>query len=86
MSSQQHPATVALHGGQEPDSATNSLAVPIYQTASYAFDDTQHAADLFALKASLAPETTSSLSLNCTAAPTTSSLTHCRSTASRCAG
>ena len=52
MSSQQHPATVALHGGQEPDSATNALAVPIYQTASYAFDNTQHAADLFALKAS----------------------------------
>ncbi|HSA06647.1 MAG TPA: homocysteine synthase [Candidatus Gastranaerophilales bacterium] len=42
--------TIALHGGQEPDKATNSRAVPIYQTTSYTFDDTQHAADLFALK------------------------------------
>src|SRR4051794_20654366 len=44
------PETVALHGGQSPDPATNSRAVPIYQTTSYVFDDTQHAADLFALK------------------------------------
>jgi O-acetylhomoserine (thiol)-lyase len=44
------PETVALHGGQEPDPTTNSRAVPIYQTTSYVFDDTQHAADLFALK------------------------------------
>lgn len=44
-----HPETVALHGGQEPDPTTNSRAVPIYQTSSYVFDDTQHAADLFAL-------------------------------------
>lgn len=43
--------TVALHGGQEPDSATNSRAVPIYQTTSYVFDSVQHAADLFGLKA-----------------------------------
>jgi O-acetylhomoserine (thiol)-lyase len=43
------PETVALHGGQEPDSATNARAVPIYQTTSFVFDDTQHAADLFAL-------------------------------------
>ena len=50
MSEHQHVETVALHGGQEPDSATNALAVPIYQTSSYVFDDTQHAADLFALK------------------------------------
>ncbi len=42
--------TIALHGGQEPDKSTNSRAVPIYQTTSYTFDDTQHAADLFALK------------------------------------
>ncbi len=42
--------TIALHGGQEPDKTTNSRAVPIYQTTSYTFDDTQHAADLFALK------------------------------------
>ncbi len=42
--------TLALHGGQTPDSATNARAVPIYQTTSYVFDDTQHAADLFALQ------------------------------------
>jgi O-acetylhomoserine (thiol)-lyase len=44
------PETVALHGGQSPDPTTNSRAVPIYQTSSYVFDDTAHAADLFALK------------------------------------
>jgi O-acetylhomoserine (thiol)-lyase len=44
------PETVALHGGQSPDPTTRSRAVPIYQTTSYVFDDTQHAADLFALK------------------------------------
>ncbi|MGO9972147.1 MAG: O-acetylhomoserine aminocarboxypropyltransferase/cysteine synthase family protein [Solirubrobacteraceae bacterium] len=43
------PETLALHGGQKPDTATNARAVPIYQTSSYVFDDTQHAADLFAL-------------------------------------
>jgi len=43
------PETLALHGGQAPDSATNARAVPIYQTSSYVFDDTKHAADLFAL-------------------------------------
>lgn len=42
--------TIALHGGQEVDSATNSRALPIYQTSSYVFDDTQHASNLFALK------------------------------------
>ncbi|MCX6389577.1 MAG: O-acetylhomoserine aminocarboxypropyltransferase/cysteine synthase [Actinomycetes bacterium] len=47
--STEHAETVALHGGQEPDPTTNSRAVPIYQTTSYVFDDTQHAADLFAL-------------------------------------
>jgi len=47
--SKQHPETLALHAGQSPDSATNAVAVPIYQTTSYAFNDTQHAADLFAL-------------------------------------
>jgi O-acetylhomoserine (thiol)-lyase len=46
----QRPETIALHGGQEPDSATNARAVPIYQTVSYVFEDTEHAADLFALK------------------------------------
>lgn len=42
--------TLALHAGQEPDSATGSRAVPIYQTTSYVFHDTEHAANLFALK------------------------------------
>jgi O-acetylhomoserine (thiol)-lyase len=41
--------TIALHGGQTPDPTTNARAVPIYQTTSFVFDDTQHAADLFAL-------------------------------------
>ncbi|MBP7231599.1 MAG: O-acetylhomoserine aminocarboxypropyltransferase/cysteine synthase [Syntrophaceae bacterium] len=41
--------TLALHGGQEPDSATGSRAVPIYQTTSYQFKDTDHAASLFGL-------------------------------------
>jgi len=41
--------TLQLHAGQEPDSATNARAVPIYQTTSYNFDDSEHAADLFAL-------------------------------------
>jgi len=44
------PETIALHGGQVPDPTTGSRAVPIYQTTSYVFDDTQHAADLFALR------------------------------------
>ncbi len=42
--------TLAVHGGYSPDPATKSVAVPIYQTTSYAFDSTQHAADLFDLK------------------------------------
>ncbi|HKI44642.1 MAG TPA: O-acetylhomoserine aminocarboxypropyltransferase/cysteine synthase [Balneolales bacterium] len=42
--------TLQLHGGQEPDPTTGSRAVPIYQTTSYNFDDTEHAANLFALK------------------------------------
>lgn len=43
--------TLQLHAGQEhSDSATNSRAVPIYQTAAYTFDSPQHAADLFALR------------------------------------
>ena len=46
-----NPDTLAVHAGQEDaDPATNSRAVPIYQTTSYVFDDTQHAADLFALR------------------------------------
>jgi O-acetylhomoserine (thiol)-lyase len=42
--------TVALHGGQVPDPTTGSRAVPIYQTTSYQFRDSEHAANLFALK------------------------------------
>ncbi len=42
--------SLALHGGQEPDPVTGSRAVPIYQTTSYQFKDSGHAADLFALK------------------------------------
>src|SRR5512137_2412138 len=43
--------TLAVHAGQEsPDPATGSRAVPIYQTASYVFKNTEHAANLFALK------------------------------------
>jgi O-acetylhomoserine (thiol)-lyase len=38
-----------VHGGQVPDPTTKARAVPIYQTTSFTFDDTQHAADLFAL-------------------------------------
>jgi O-acetylhomoserine (thiol)-lyase len=44
------PETIALHGGQEPDPATGARAVPIYQTTSYQFHNTEHAANLFALK------------------------------------
>lgn len=42
--------TLSLHAGQEPDSATNSRAVPIYATTSYVFNDTDHAASLFGLQ------------------------------------
>ncbi|OBY79161.1 O-acetylhomoserine aminocarboxypropyltransferase [Paenibacillus sp. KS1] len=42
--------TLAVHAGQEVDPTTLSRAVPLYQTTSYAFKDTDHAADLFALK------------------------------------
>ncbi len=42
--------TQAVHAGYAPDPTTNAVAVPIYQTTSYAFDDTQHGADLFDLK------------------------------------
>lgn len=42
--------TLAIHAGFEPDPTTKSVATPIYQTTSYAFDDTQHGADLFDLK------------------------------------
>jgi len=42
--------TLAIHAGYQPDPTTKSVAVPIYQTTSYAFDSTQHGADLFDLK------------------------------------
>ncbi len=51
MANQLHFDTLQLHAGQEPDSATNSRAVPIYQTTSFVFNDSAHGADLFALKA-----------------------------------
>ena len=44
------PETIAVHGGYTPDPTTKSVAVPIYQTSSYAFDSAQHGADLFDLK------------------------------------
>jgi O-acetylhomoserine (thiol)-lyase len=44
------PETLAIHAGQEVDPTTKSRAVPIYQTTSYVFNDTDHAANLFALK------------------------------------
>ena len=42
--------TIAIHGGYTPEPTTKAVAVPIYQTTSYSFDDTQHGADLFDLK------------------------------------
>lgn len=42
--------TIAVHGGYTPEPTTKAVAVPIYQTTSYAFDNTQHGADLFDLK------------------------------------
>ncbi|NQV98117.1 MAG: PLP-dependent transferase [Rhodospirillales bacterium] len=50
MSNSLHPETLALHAGHRKDSATNAVAVPIYQTTSYQFDSTDHAENLFALK------------------------------------
>lgn len=53
MPSQDHSfgfSTRALHAGQRPDSGTGSRAVPIYQTTSYVFEDTEHAAHLFNLQ------------------------------------
>src|SRR5512138_1474137 len=44
------PETIALHGGQKPDPATTARAVPIYQTPSYVFHDSAHAAALFGLQ------------------------------------
>ncbi|MBC7908731.1 MAG: PLP-dependent transferase [Rhodospirillaceae bacterium] len=45
-----HPETLVLHAGYRSDPATNAVAVPIYQTTSYQFRDTEHAGNLFALK------------------------------------
>ena len=45
-----HPETLALHAGWRRDNATNAVAVPIYQTTSYQFDSTEHAANLFGLR------------------------------------
>src|SRR5437868_12679892 len=45
-----HPETIVLHAGYRSDPATNAVAVPIYQTTSYQFRDTEHAANLFGLK------------------------------------
>jgi O-acetylhomoserine (thiol)-lyase len=50
MSQSQHPETLALHAGWRADPTTGAVAVPIYQTTSYQFRDTEHAANLFALK------------------------------------
>ncbi|MCX6545678.1 MAG: O-acetylhomoserine aminocarboxypropyltransferase/cysteine synthase [Acidobacteria bacterium] len=46
------PATLALHGGQSPDSAVGARVVPIYQTSSYVFESADHAAALFSMQAS----------------------------------
>jgi len=50
MSKPLHPDTLAVHGGQSPDPVTGSRAVPIHQTTSFQFKDSEHAASLFALK------------------------------------
>ena len=51
MSTSRNPETITLHGGDyRKDAATNSVAVPIYRTTSYQFDNTEHAANLFGLK------------------------------------
>src|SRR5512146_3037677 len=47
---QQGPSTLALHAGQQADPTTGSRAVPLYQTTSYVFKSSEHAANLFALK------------------------------------
>ena len=44
------PESIAIHGGFSGDPTTHAVAVPVYQTTSYFFDDTQHGADLFDLK------------------------------------
>src|SRR5580700_12214626 len=49
LTNSKHPETVVLHSGYRSDPATNAVAVPIYQTTSYQFRDTKHAANLFGL-------------------------------------
>ena len=50
MTNSKNPETIALHSGWRKDDATNSVAVPIYQTTSFQFNDQEHAANLFSLK------------------------------------
>ncbi len=50
MSNDHRLGTLALHAGQQPDPTTNARAVPIYQTSSYSFNSSEHAANLFGLK------------------------------------
>ena len=51
MSKSTNPETIALHGGDyRSDPATTAVAVPIYRTTSYQFNNTDHAANLFGLK------------------------------------
>ena len=50
MSNSRHPETLSLHAGWRADPTTGSVAVPIHQTTSYQFRDTEHASNLFALK------------------------------------
>src|ERR1044072_7715254 len=45
-----NPETIVLHAGHRRDATTNAVVVPIYQTTSYQFDSTEHAANLFGLK------------------------------------
>ena len=50
MTTSNNPETLALHAGHRADPTTGSVAVPIHQTTSYQFRDTEHAGNLFALK------------------------------------
>src|SRR5512139_2761706 len=45
-----HFETLQVHAGQSPDPVTNSIVVPLYQTTSYVFNSSEHAARLFGLK------------------------------------
>ena len=50
MTNSKKPETIVLHAGHRRDETTTAVAVPIYQTTSYQFNNTKHAANLFALK------------------------------------